>query len=303
MSIATVPQFEVVPPEFGSIRYVEHGWPCDLIRWHTHEEYELHLMVASTGKVFVGDYIGRFQPGQFVLTGPRLPHNWVTEVGSSDPISLRDMVIQFRHESLTRLAEAFPEFKNVTPMLEMARSGVEFVGFDQSKAQALLASVRDTHGIARVLAFLNVLQQLHEWPNKRALSTAKIHSTLTGVVESKINDAVDYVVENFSQEISLERMATMADMSASAFSRHFQKSTGNKFVDFVNQVRIGKACVLLTESNDQISTICYSVGFNNVANFNRHFVKIKGVTPSEFRRVVRANLSPGTAAHIAPEAT
>jgi AraC-like DNA-binding protein len=98
-------------------------------------------------------------------------------------------------------------------------------------------------------------------------------------------------------------MATMADMSASAFSRHFQKSTGNKFVDFVNQVRIGKACVLLTESNDQISTICYSVGFNNVANFNRHFVKIKGVTPSEFRRVVRANLSPGTAAHIAPEAT
>ena len=78
MSIATVPQFEVVPPEFGSIRYLEHGWPCDLIRWHTHEEYELHLMVASTGKVFVGDYIGRFQPGQFVLTGPRLPHNWVT---------------------------------------------------------------------------------------------------------------------------------------------------------------------------------------------------------------------------------
>ena len=191
MSIATVPQFEVVPPEFGSIRYLEHGWPCDLIRWHTHEEYELHLMVASTGKVFVGDYIGRFQPGQFVLTGPRLPHNWVTEVGSSDPISLRDMVIQFRHESLTRLAEAFPEFKNVTPMLEMARSGVEFVGLDQSKAQALLASVRDTHGIARVLAFLNVLQQLHEWPNKRALSTAKIHSPLTGVVESKINDAVD----------------------------------------------------------------------------------------------------------------
>ena len=153
------------------------------------------------------------------------------------------------------------------------------------------------------MAFLNVLQQLHEWPNKRALSTAKIHSTLTGVVESKINHAVDYVVENFSQEISLERMAAMADMSASAFSRHFQKSTGNKFVDFVNQVRIGKACVLLTESNDQISTICYSVGFNNVANFNRHFVKIKGVTPSEFRRVVRANLSPGTVAHIAPEAT
>jgi AraC-like DNA-binding protein len=301
MSIAAVPQFEVVPPELGSIRYLEHGWPCDLIRWHAHDEYELHLMVATTGKVFVGDYIGRFQPGQFVLTGPRLPHNWVTETGAHEAVSLRDMVIQFRDDSLKQLAEAFPEFKNVLPTLELAKSGVEFVGFDQSEAQALLASVRDTHGIARVLAFLRVLQKLHEWPKKRALSSAKIHSTLTGVVESRINDAVDYVVENFAYEISLERMAAMSDMSASAFSRHFQKSTGNKFVDFVNQVRIGKACVLLTETNDQVSSICYAVGFNNIANFNRHFAKIKGVTPSEFRRVVRANLSPGTAGHIAPE--
>ena len=301
MSIVAIPQIEVVPPELGSIRYLEHGWPSDLIRWHAHDEYELHLIVATTGKVFVGDYIGRYQPGQFVLTGPRLPHNWVTESDTVGSVALRDMVINFRDDSLKKLADAFPEFKNVLPTLEMARSGVEFVGFDQAEAQKLLASVRDTHGLARILAFLNVLRELHEWPRKRVLSSAKIHSTLTGAVESKINAAVDYVVENFSGEISLDRMAAISDMSASAFSRHFQKSTGNKFVDFVNQVRIGKACVLLTETNDQISSICYAVGFNNVANFNRHFVKIKGATPSEFRRVVRANLSPGTAGYIAPE--
>lgn len=301
MSVAVTPQFEVNPGEIGSIRYVEHGWPCDLIRWHAHDAYELHLIVATTGKVFVGDYIGRYQPGQLVLTGPRLPHNWVNDVGDATGVALRDMVIQFHDDSLRQLAEAFPEFKNVLPTLESSRSGVEFVGFEQSEAQELLAAVRDSHGIARVLAFLNVLKRLHEWPNKRVLSSTKIHSSLSGTVESKINDAVDYVIDNFAAEISLERMAKMADMSPSAFSRHFQKSTGNKFVDFVNQVRIGRACMLLTETNDQIATICYAVGFNNVANFNRHFVKIKGVTPSEFRRVVRANLSPGTAAHIAPE--
>ena len=301
MSMVTVPQFEVSPPESGSIRYLEHGCPCDLIRWHAHDEYELHLVVATRGKVFVGDYIGQYKPGNFVLTGPRLPHNWVTELDAYKPVVLRDMVIQFREDSLNKLIDAFPEFRNVLPTFEMARSGVEFIDFDQQEAQGLLTAVRDSQGVARISAFLEVIKKMHEWPKKRALSTVQIHSTLTGIVESRMNEAVDYIVEHFSQAISLERMAKMADMSISAFSRHFQKSTGNKFIDFVNQVRIGKACVLLIETDDQVSSICYTVGFNNLANFNRHFIKIKGVTPREYRRIARSNLSPGTAGYIARE--
>ena len=48
---------------FGFIRYLEHGFPNALVRWHYHDEYELHLIVETSGKVFVGDYIGQFAPG------------------------------------------------------------------------------------------------------------------------------------------------------------------------------------------------------------------------------------------------
>src|SRR5690349_8668291 len=58
---------------YGHVRFLEHGFPNPLVRWHYHEEYELHLIVATRGKVFVGDYIGHFEPGHLVLTGPRLP--------------------------------------------------------------------------------------------------------------------------------------------------------------------------------------------------------------------------------------
>ncbi|MGE0498972.1 MAG: helix-turn-helix domain-containing protein, partial [Ramlibacter sp.] len=54
----------------------------------------------------------------------------------------------------------------------------------------------------------------------------------------------------------------------------------------VNQVRINRACQLLMESDRYITHICYEVGFNNIANFNRRFLDIKGMTPSEFRRQV-----------------
>jgi AraC-like DNA-binding protein len=52
----------------------------------------------------------------------------------------------------------------------------------------------------------------------------------------------------------------------------------------VNRVRINRACQLLMSSDRYITNICYDVGFNTVANFNRRFQEIKGVTPSEFRK-------------------
>ena len=77
-------------------------------------------------------------------------------------------------------------------------------------------------------------------------------------------------------------------MTESSFSRFFRRATGNNFTDFVNRVRINRACQLLMESDRYISNVCYDVGFNNVANFNRRFLQIKGMTPKEFRRQAEA---------------
>ncbi len=50
------------------------------------------------------------------------------------------------------------------------------------------------------------------------------------------------------------------------------------------RLRISRACQLLMETDRYISNVCYDCGFNNVANFNRRFLEIKGMTPKEFRR-------------------
>ena len=52
------PKIELVDRNTRSIRYLQHGWPSELCRWHAHEEYELHLIVETRGKAFVGESHG-----------------------------------------------------------------------------------------------------------------------------------------------------------------------------------------------------------------------------------------------------
>ena len=73
------PDLEVVQIRRGeSFKAWSHGYPFRTVRWHFHPEYELHHVVATSGRYFVGDFIGAFEPGNLVLTGPNLPHNWVS---------------------------------------------------------------------------------------------------------------------------------------------------------------------------------------------------------------------------------
>jgi len=84
------PDLEVVQIRPGeSFTAWSHGYPFRTVRWHFHPEYELHLIVATRGRYFVGDLIGEFEPGNLVLTGPNLPHNWVTDVPKDATVPLR----------------------------------------------------------------------------------------------------------------------------------------------------------------------------------------------------------------------
>lgn len=285
------PEIEIVDRATSTLRYLEHGWPSNLCRWHAHDEFELHLTVATRGKAFVGDYIGAFKPGSLFLTGPHLPHNWVTDAKGNEPVAMRDMAVQFDQRSLDQAKKAFPEFREIDGLLAMARSGVEFVDFDPKVSRRAFEHIRETTGFAQVLAFLSLLDILNKHPNKMVLSDAKVIQKPTDKKHMQIGKVIDYVINHYDEDLSLTAAAEMAGMSETSFSRNFQTSTGNRFTEFVNRIRIGQACILLFETEEKISSICYDVGFNNLANFNRHFTKMKNMTPSEYRATGAANLT------------
>ncbi|MFK7889583.1 MAG: AraC family transcriptional regulator [Granulosicoccus sp.] len=281
------PEYEFTDGTNRSMHYIEHGFPCPLVRWHYHDDYEIHLIVASTGKVFVGDYVGRFSPGHLVLTGPRLPHNWISQIAPGESVDLRDLVIQFNMDLFTKMAGLAPELASLLPLLERARHGIEFLSVDTQWAQSQFQAFRDATGPSRISLLVEFLDHLNKESDYALLSTLAIRSRADQASQDKIDQVTQYISENYAQEITLVDMARQVGMNDSAFSRFFAKATGNSFNRFVNRVRISKACELLADTDTPITTICYETGFNNVANFNRRFREIKENTPREYRRQAR----------------
>jgi AraC-like DNA-binding protein len=284
---SAAPEFELTDGADRSVHYLEHGFPSELVRWHYHDDFELHLIVASTGKVFVGDHVGRFGPGHLVLTGPRLPHNWISHTEPDEIVELRDLVVQFRMNLVSDMARYAPELASVMPLLERARHGIEFGSVNAQWAADAFRGIRDASGAQRIAGLLALLHRLAEEKNYALLSTLAIRSRADQASQDKIQQVTQHISENYARDITLCEMASLVGMNDSAFSRFFAKATGNSFIRFVSRVRISKACELLADSDMPITAVCYETGFNNIANFNRRFRELKEITPREYRRQYR----------------
>lgn len=271
------------PTEAGWVRCLAHGYPSPLARWHCHDEYELHLITSTSGKAFVGDWIGPFQPGHLVLCGLRLPHNWISLDTPDSGVPTRDLVIQFRHDPVAEAARQIPELGEVQLLLERARHGIEFFGLSE-QAERHWHQVKGTHGLRRLAAFCEFLADLADCTDYRLLSSVQMKGAEGEAEVERINAIVNRITGNVAEPIAMAEVAAELGMSESRFSRYFRRATGNSFTDFVNRVRINNACHLLMQTDHYVTDICYQVGFNNVANFNRRFLEVKGMTPSEFRR-------------------
>jgi AraC-like DNA-binding protein len=282
------------PEDAGFIRCLDHGFPTPLARWHYHDEYELHLIVATSGKAFVGDYIGYFQPGHLVLTGPKLPHNWISLDLPDGGVAERDLVIQFLHEPILEASQHISELKEILPLLERAKYGIEF--FDISEqAISHWHHVKSQKGLARFAAFCEFLSDLAHCTEYRLLSHVPMQAMDNDAELDHINAITSRITQNLVAPLTAADLAVELGMTESKFSRFFRRATGNTFTDFVTRVRINRACQLLMETDQYIAQIGYEVGFNNIANFNRRFQDVKGTTPSEFRRQVEVRFGNKTA--------
>ncbi|RYF33952.1 MAG: AraC family transcriptional regulator [Comamonadaceae bacterium] len=273
-----------------SFKAWEHGYPYRTVRWHFHPECELHHVVATTGRYFVGDFIGDFAPGNLVLTGPNLPHNWVSDVPAGSSVALRGRILQFNESFIRDAADLLPELGAFLPLLDRSRRGVLF---DAQTAAAVGPQIQELIGASdmrRLELFMSILGHLSRSRDSRTLASGDYHPDPSGFMATGINESLAFIRNNLTESIGERELAAIARLTPSAFSRSFRRHTGMALSQYVNRLRVNLASqLLMSDDGLSITDICFASGFKNISNFNRQFLRQKGIPPSRFRALLAEN--------------
>ncbi|HYQ57518.1 MAG TPA: AraC family transcriptional regulator [Draconibacterium sp.] len=104
------------------------------------------------------------------------------------------------------------------------------------------------------------------------------------VKDDPVGLAINLMLENLNRKLTLNQLAQEVQLSVSYFTRLFLRRTGFAPIDYFNQLKIQKACRLLTNKELTIAEVAREVGFEDQFYFSRMFRKVMKQSPSEYRK-------------------
>lgn len=265
---------EIVTPFFKNTR-------------HFHQDYELVLVLESTGKRVIGDHIENFRKGDLVFVGPNLPHAWFNDneyYEGNENLKARSIVTYFKKSWLEKDVLKLPQSSKISKLLENGHRGIKIKGRARARITELLMHIHESEGLKKVVDIFAILHELAENKDFELLTSIDYLNSYNENETQRINQVYEYVLKNFAGQIKLEEAAEIANMSTNAFCRYFKAHTQKNFSQFVNEIRIAHACKLLQKRDFTISQISYESGFQSMTNFNKFFRKIMMKSPLEYRK-------------------
>ena len=278
-----------------SFKIWSHGYPFRTVRWHFHPEYELHLVTATQGDRYVGDDIGPFRSGDLVFCGPNLPHNWISDLPEGETVAERCLILQFTGAFIDACMATIPELRFLQPLLTEAFRGVRFADGAAARVAPLMRELLVASDARRIVLFMEILDAIGH-AERVPLASIGFQPDPSAYLSSAMNLVLQHIGRNFTRDLGEADLAKLSRQSISTFSRSFRRHTGMTFVQYVNALRIELACQHLSQADLTVTDICYEVGFNNVSNFNRQFLAVKGMPPSKFRSLRRSGRRLASAA-------
>lgn len=258
--------------------------------WHYHPHYEFVLVTRSTGRRMVGDHIGYFDTDDLVFMGSMLPHVWV-----NDPVYLQEksldradaLVIHFTEDFLGNGFMNIPEMAGFRRVLKLSERGLALRGKTRSRLNKIIKKMPAMSGLERLSSLLIIFDIMSRTKEYDFLASPMFVQNFQYSSSDRFRKISGYIMENFNKDISLSEIASVANMGVTTFCNFFREQFRVTFVEYLTTVRIGHACKLLVdEDRRSVVEIAYECGYNNLANFNKQFKKLKKMTPTDYRKAL-----------------
>ncbi|MBC1186758.1 helix-turn-helix transcriptional regulator [Kluyvera sichuanensis] len=246
---------------------------------HWHQCLEILYVEEGFGVVIVDNRQYTMRPGRLFFFPPFTLHKIMVDEKAQD--SYRRTIIHVDQHAIATLLRHFPE--NHQRLQALSARG----------RPAFVADLADQH------AHIDHLFGLYaRMSNASGLSTEQITCMLMTLfnmlppTQEKMPEAgrgiassvMFWIEENYRQKFSLDALARELGKSRSYLSRRFHAETGENIHDYLNTIRLRRACELLLHSALPVSEIASQVGFSEVTYFISSFKKGIGETPLRYRK-------------------
>jgi AraC-like DNA-binding protein len=263
-----------VCPDMGI--FIPAVGPCyySITPEHAHPSYSFIINGDENCSISIGGKIQDSRPGKMTALSPGIVHHEIQQEQFARYTALFVPRELFENEYL-QYEKTVPVFRgreyDVHDNLRIhIREFMQESEHDLPGRERLLESlsVRITHGIIRSIVDCNV-------------ESEKVNTRLD------IDRVVEYMNSHFQEELAVDDLARVIGLSASHFSRLFKKETGSTPLDFLIDVRLGKARKMLARSDASITDIAFRCGFNSSSHFSFSFNNRFEISPTEYRKVMR----------------
>lgn len=260
--------------------------------FHSHPEFELVYILESHGKRIVGNSVESFEPGDMVLLGDDIPHVWLNDeifYKGINSLKAKSIVVYFSKELFGTSFYELPEAQEVKKFLSQAIRGVCITGQTNLLISKKLKKLLQKKGFEVIMGLLEILFLLSKSKDLRFINEDSYVSVIDGNKNDRLAAVFQYVKSNYKEEISLDEISKIANLTPTSFCRMFKAKTKKPFVEYLNEIRVANACKYLIETDLGISEIAYECGYKTASNFNKLFKKLTGTTPKEYRKKALVN--------------
>ena len=229
--------------------------------WHFHPEYQLTLVLESRGHRMVGDNITPLRPGDLVLVGANLPHVWHQKPG---PRGSRDQV----HAIVARFLDTFlgreflerPEMESVRQLLRRAARGLQVTGKTREAVAERMHRMTAANGLSRIVELLAIFEVLAASRDLKPIASAGFVPKVAHADQDRMQRVCRFIDAHLTEPIARAQVAAEAHLSPGAFSRFFKLRTGRTLPEYVNALRIGRACEMLSDDKWKVADIAMECG-------------------------------------------
>ena len=238
---------------------------------HIHEEAEIIAMFKGSAFLTIDGNDYMINEGDFVIVFPNSIHSYRAD----NPVDVGKFI--FSHEAVPELKQIFESTKPKHPVVERDKADTANLS---GVAKEILAFYQTSSTIVQKAYLLLLTGKLLELCEPEECRPVKYDT---------INSVFEYCKNNYHLKITQKDVADALFISKSYISHIFCCKLKINFCDYLNMLRINEACRLLSQSRKSVIEISEECGFSSLRSFNRAFLKHRGMTPKEYRNIIKSS--------------